>query len=293
MVRSNSVIGRSPCLTIWFEVMPDLPHGSTAWTTQQQDGQSAPATMPADLSISWGATGTSDRQGQAYPSIYGGVSYPETYARDAWMQPNAFNAMSTTGAAVGSPPHLSKEGLHYTPLNGTGLTLTPSNHQVAPATVLSATGNSTTSSPAGAPNPTEFSVRRMSKTRTGRNGPRRCLPGRPFERNLEKVQERLKSEGADIGAVERLRSDIFRDGKITKAALKTDMTLDQRSEREGKQKYMLLLEVVPRPDSSRKESDHRCLLCPPWARAEFKNREDSLRHFHKDHFGLSFVCSHW
>ena len=281
----------SLCLTIWFEVMPDLPHGSTAWTIQ--DGQSAPATMPAEVSISWGATGISDCHGQAYPSIYGGLPYCETYAKGAWMHPNAFNAMSTTGVAMGSPPHPSKEGLHYTPLNGTSVTLSPSNHQVTPATVLNATGNSTAATPAGALNPTEFSVRRMSKTRTGRNGPRRCLPGRPFERNLKKVQERLKSEGADVGAVERLRSEIFLDGEITKAALKTDMTLEQRSTRDGKQKYMLLLEVVPRPDSSRKESDHRCLLCPPWARAEFKNREDSLRHFHKDHFGLSFVCGHW
>jgi hypothetical protein len=296
MVRSNSVIGRSPCLTIWLGVMPDLVHGPIAWTAQQQYGQPAPATMPAELSMSWGAPGTSGypipfRHGPAYPSTHGGLPYPESQAGGAYMRPGVFNAMST-GVALSSPPHLWKESPHYTPPNGTSVSLPPSNRQATSATVLTATGNSTVGPPAGTPNPTKYSVPQMSKTRTGRKGPRRCLPGRPFEQDLEKVQERLRSEGADVGAVERL-SEIFLHGKITKAALRTDMTLDQRRTREGKQKYMLLLEVVPRPDGSQKESDHLCLLCPPWARAEFKNREDSLRHFHKDHFGLSFACGHW
>ena len=120
--------------------------------------------------------------------------------------------------------------------------------------------------------------------------PIRGLPERTFEPDLKKVQERLRSEGADVGAVERLRTEIFVDGKITQAALKTDMTLDQRRTHEGKKKYMLLLEVVAYPDSYRR---YRCMLCPPWARVEFKNRQDSLRHFYKDHFGLAFVCSYW
>lgn len=259
--------------------MPDQAHGSIAWTTQQQ---SAPATMPAELSISWRAPPTRDypglsRHGQAYPS-----GYSETHAGG--------NTMSM-GVASSSPLHLPQESHHYTPLNATSVTLTPSNHQVTSAIAVNAMGSSTAASLAGTPNPTEFDAPQMSKTRTGRNAAKRCLPGRPFEQDLQIVQERLRSEGADVEAVERLRSEIFLDGEITKAALKTEMTRDQRSTREGKQKYMLLLEVVARPHSSHKEKDHRCLLCPYWARAEFKNREDSLRHFHKDHFGLSFVCS--
>ena len=74
---------------------------------------------------------------------------------------------------------------------------------------------------------------------------------------------------------------------VTKDALKANRSA------EGTHKYMLLLQAVPRHQGSPKERDHRCLLRPPLARAEFKLREDSLRHFHKDHFGLSFDCGDW
>ena len=249
--------------------------------------------MPADSSISWQAPGPSDyripfHSGQAYPSTQGGPSHPETQAGGAYMYPGVPYAMST-GAAWSWPSHS----------NGTSVTLTwPPYHHASSAAVLSSTGHSTATPPAGTANPTEFSGpqrSKMSTTRTGRTALMRCVPGRPFEQRLERVQERLTGEGADVGAVERLRSEIFTNGNITKAALRANMTLDQRTMvdgtlREGKQRYMMLLEVVPRPDS---ECDHQCLLCPPWARAEFKNREDSLRHFHKDHFGLSFDCGHW
>jgi hypothetical protein len=271
-------------------------HRSIDWTAQQRYGQSAPATMPAELS-SWKAPGMSDypmplRHRQAYPSTHGEFSYPEMHAGGACIHPNMFHTLST-GVASGLPPHLSKESPSYTALDATIVTLTPSTRQVTSTTVANAMGNSIAAPPGGTANPTGFSVPQMSKTKTGRNASKRGLPGRMFERNLEKVQERLRSEGADIGAVERLGSEIFLDGNITKTALKTDMTLDQRRTREGKQKYMLLLEVVLRPHSSHVERDHCCLLCPPWARAEFKNREDSLRHFHKDHLGLSFDCGYW
>ena len=257
--------------------MPHLAHGPIAWTTQQQP---APATMPAELSILWRVPGTSEytmpsRHVQAYPSVHS-----ETHAGG--------NGMST-GVASSSPPDLPKEPLHYTPFNATSVMWTPSNDQTTSATVVNAMGDSTVAPPAGT---TGFAKRQMSKTRTGRTAAKRCLPGQRFEHNLTKVQERLRGEGADYGAVERLR-EIFLDGTITKAALKADMTLNQRRTREGKQKYMLLLEVLTRPHGSHVEKDHCCLLCPPWARAEFKNREDSLRHFHKDHFGLPFLCSHW
>ena len=245
-VRSNSVIGRNLCLTIWFEVMPDPAQmgGSTAWTTQQQHGLLAPATMPADASMSLGAP---EPGGHVfYPSGNEGPSYPETQAGGAYTHPNVFNILS--------------------------------------AGVANATGNSP---PAGTPNPT------LSRTKTGRNGPKRGLPGVVFEKDLDKVQERLKEEDADLAAVEYLRSEIFLDGEINPLALKADMTLAQRKTREGKQKYMLLLEVVPHPHGSHQERDHRCLLCPPGGRVEFKNREDTLRHFHKDHFGLSFDCGQW
>jgi len=282
--------------------MPDLTqmHGSTAWITQQQYGQSAPATRPAKLSMSWAAPGMSGYHlplyhEQTYTGVQGVLPYPGTHAGGAYTRPNGFGARSTEVAS--SWPQQSKGSRSYTPLNATGVTLTPWNHQATSATVANATGNSTPTCSAGvaAPKTTEFSAppTPMSKTRSGRNGPKRGLPGQMFEKDIKKVQERLKGEGADVEAVERLHSEIFLNGEITKAALKADMTLDQRKAREGKQKYMLLLEVVPHPQGSHKERDHRCLLCPPWARAEFKLREDSLRHFHKDHFGLSFDCEDW
>jgi len=277
-------------------------HGST-WITQQQYGQSAPATGPAELSMSWVAPGMSGHHlplhhRQPYPSVQGGLPYPGSHAGGACPHPNGFGALSTE-VVSSSPQHWSKGSHSYTPLNATGVTLTPWNHQVTSATVANATGNliaavATGGAGLAAPKATEFSAppTPMSKTRTGRDGPKRGLPGRMFERDVKKVQERLKGEGADVGAVECL-SEIFLKGEITKAALKADMTLDQRKMREGKQKYMLLLDVVPRAQGSHKERDHRCLLCPPWARVEFKLREDSLRHFHKDHFGLSFDCEDW
>jgi len=293
--------------------MPDLTqmHGSTTWIAQQQYGQSAPATGPAEWSMSWATPGMSGHHQplyhrQTYPAVQGGLPYPGIHAGGAYPHPNGFGALSTE-VASSLPQHLSRS---YTPLNAAGVTLTPSNHQVNSATAATATGNLIAAAPTGgacvaAPKATEFSAppTPMSKTRTGRNGPKRGLPGQKFEKDVKEVQERLKGEGADVGAVECLHSEIFLNGEITKAALKADMTLDQRKVREGKQKYMLLLDVVPRPQGSHKERDHkerdhkerdhRCLLCPPWARAEFKLREDSLRHFHKDHFGLSFDCEDW
>ena len=153
-----------------------------------------------------------------------------------------------------------------------------------------------------APNPSEYDIprrptdgngTRMSTTRTLRKGPRRGVQGQMFEESLEKVQERLREEGAEVGAVECLGSEIFVDGKITKAALKAKMTKEQRKAHRGTQKYMLLLDVVEYPQGSNEERNHRCLLCPPEARAAYKNREDSVRHIYKDHFGLSFDCEYW
>ena len=182
------------------------------------------------------------------------------------------------------------------PHSTVSMMLAPSNDQVTSVMAANSVGNgnlivapSANGAGVTAPNRIEYSAR--SKTRSGRNGTKRGLPGREFEPNLEKVQQRLTIEGGDAGAIECLRNDIFLDGAITKAALKAGMTLDQRRSREGTQKYMLLLKVVRRPQSS--EKDHQCLLCPSWEPVEFKNREDSLRHFHKEHFGLSFDCSDW
>jgi hypothetical protein len=201
----------------------------------------------------------------------------------------------STGVAWNAPQCQSGEALLFAPqpVAALGMTLVP---QATPTTAANKVGDLVLVPPTGetgfaAANAIEpGALQGMSTTRTGRNGPKRGLPGQKFEPSLQKVQRRLKSEGADVGAVKRLGSEIFLDGKITKAALKADMTLEQRKERPGKQNYMLLVEVVPRPQGG---VNHQCLLCPAWRRVQFKNREDTLRHLHKEHFGLSFDCARW
>jgi hypothetical protein len=283
--------------------MPNLGqmHRSASWSGQLQYGQSVPATRQTEFSMLWGAPRTNVTghlpfyHQQAYPGVHGGLPYPGTHFGGNCIRPNELNALSTEVAAS-SPQHWWEERPFDTPPNGTGVMLEPPNHQVS-MTVVNTIGDLVATPPASAatPSPPVVSApaaRQMSKTRTGRNGPRRGLPGQTFEPNVEKVQRRLRSEGADAGAVACLHSEIFLDGTIAMRALKAPMSLAQRRGREagGTQKYMLLVKVVPR---SQKEVDHQCLLCPSRARAEFKNREDSLRHLYKDHFGLSFDCEDW
>ena len=291
--------------------MPDVAqmHESTAWSTQHHYGGSKPALTPAELSTSWAtaASKTSDYHLpsdhlQTHPSVHGGFPYPGMHHRGAYTHANGWDAPSA-GVASSSAQHSSKgmKALSYTPPSATSGTLPASNHQVTMAAAAATNGDLIATGSADVTAPLEFGASHMAShmashvsiTKSGREGPKRGLPGRTFEPNLAKVQRRLRWEGAHAGAVEYLSSEIFRDGMITKEALKAKMTRDQQKVRDGTQKYMLLLHVVRRRQGGPKERDHRCLLCPPWARVVFKLREDSLRHFHKDHFGLSFDCGDW
>ena len=276
--------------------MPDLVemHVSTPWNTPQQYGQSVSAGGSAELSIPWAAPRTNfpALSGQSYPSVHGGPLHSRTYAGGVPTSPNGFNA-SLTGPTSSSAQHWWGGGLSYTPINAlsaTGVTLAPPNLMTE-----NSMGDMVTAPPAGSAyiansNLIELDASQMSITSTGRCGPKRGTPGRKFQPNLEEVQQRLEDEGADAGAIESLRTDIFLDGTITRAALKVPMSSDQRRTRNGTQKYMLLVEIVPYRNG---EVDHRCLLCPSQARPGFKNREDTLRHLYKAHFGLSVDCDHW
>jgi len=270
-------------------------HTPTAWSKQQQYGQSAPAAGSAELSMPWAAPGIN----LPFPygqSLHGGALHSGTHAGGARLYPNGFINTLSTGVTPSSPQHWSGESPSYTPvnaLNATVATLTPPNHQVTSAMAVNTAGDNIAAPPAGCACVAVLSLidlGALSRTKTGRSGPKRGVPGRTFEPDLETVQQRLRREGADAGAVEFLRSDVFPDGTITRAALKLPMSPDQRRGRNGTQKYMLLVEIVPR---SHREVDHRCLLCPSHARVEFKNREDTLRHLYKDHFGLSVDCDDW
>ena len=243
--------------------------------------------------MSGAASGTNlpFHHGQTLPSLHGVFLTPGTQAGGAYKHPNRFNALPT-GLASSSLQHSSGGPPLYTPPNATVVTVAHPNHQVPSVITATTLGDLVAPAVAGvaAPNPIELSPLQMSLTRTGRKGAKRNLPGQTFEPNLRKVQRRLRREGADAGAVERLESGIFLDGTITKVALKAPMSPDQRRARNGTQRYMLVVKIVPR---SHREVDYQCLLCPSQGRVEFKNREDTLRHLYKDHFGLSSDCEYW
>ncbi len=269
-------------------------HGLTAWGIQPQHGESARVVGLAELSMPCVAPGTklAFPRGQSYPSTYEGGPHFRTRA-------GGWPIRAPSKGVTSSPPQHWSGGDHlYTPvntLNASGVTLAPPDHHVTSVMAVNKICDTVTSSPAASAcvavlNPIGFSSPQMSRTRTGRSGPKRGVPGRIFEQNLEHVQQRLRREGGDTGAIDYLRSDIFHDGNITRAGLKSLMTPDQRRMHHGTQKYMLLVEIVPH---SQRGVDHRCLLCPFHARAEFKNREDTLRHLYKDHFGLSVDCDDW
>ena len=141
----------------------------------------------------------------------------------------------------------------------------------------------------------DISLIKSRKTRTGRHPPDRCLPGQEFQRDVTLLEERLLKEGADPDTANTLRTIIFHKG-VTKDALKTRLTRAQLLSRRqqgvhrGTMVYNLLLRVVPGPDG---KDSYCCMLYPASDRAEYKNPEDSLRHFHKDHFGMSFDCDYW
>jgi hypothetical protein len=140
-----------------------------------------------------------------------------------------------------------------------------------------------------------ISLIKRRKTRSGRHAPDRCLPGQEFQPDITLLEERLLKEGADPDIVKILCTMIFHKG-VTKEALKAKLTRAQLVSRRGQgiyrgaMAYNLLLRVVPGPDG---KHSYCCMLCPASDRAEYKNPEDSLRHFHKDHFGMSFDCGYW
>ena len=276
-------------------------HGLTAWSTQPQHDEPAPvpAVGSVDLSMPYG---------QNHPMAYGGALHIGTHAGGGPI------STLSTGVTASPPEQWSGGNLLYAPVishnandvmlvppnhhhqvaNDSDVMLVPPNHhhQVAPVN-HTITPPPAASAGAAVPNPIGFGAPHpnLSRTRTGRSGPKRGMLGQEFEPNLERVQQRLGWEGGDARAIENLRNDIFPDGIITRAGLKSLMSPEQRRRvRHGTQKYMLLVETLPHPQRG---VDHRCLLCPSQTRAEFKNREDTLRHIYKDHLGLSVDCDQW
>ena len=114
------------------------------------------------------------------------------------------------------------------------------------------------------------------------------LPVDP-EDNLTRLKARLIENGADVEAV-NLLDEIFKDG-ISKAALQKRLTREQCKTlhlQDGKQ-FQRLLDKVEATGGTK----NRCRLCSAKNAALYKNHRDSVRHFHKEHFGLWFECTHW
>ena len=126
-------------------------------------------------------------------------------------------------------------------------------------------------------------------TVTGRwRGPLPLLPVDP-EDDLSRLKTDLVENGADVEAVNSC-DEVFKDG-ISKEALQKPLTRKQCKRlhlRTGKQ-FQRFLEKV-QVDGGTK---NRCRLCPGNDAVLYKGHRDALRHFHKDHFGLWFECTHW
>ena len=127
----------------------------------------------------------------------------------------------------------------------------------------------------------------VAPTATGQSR-RPLLPVDP-EDNVTRLKARLIEGGATVEAVD-LCDDVFKDG-VTKEALERRLTRDQCRKlglRDGK-KFQTFLERV----KVLGETKNRCRLCPENDAALYKNHRDALRHFLKEHFGLSFECVYW
>ena len=127
----------------------------------------------------------------------------------------------------------------------------------------------------------------VTPTPTSRSrGP--LLPVDP-ENNVTKLKARLVEGGATMEAVD-LCDDVFKDG-VTREALERRLTRSQCKKlglRDGK-KFQIFLEKVEVMGGTR----NRCRLCPRHDAMLYRNHRDALRHFLKEHFGLSFECIYW
>jgi hypothetical protein len=120
-------------------------------------------------------------------------------------------------------------------------------------------------------------------------GPR--SPPQTYEGDVGRLYDRLMHEGADIGATMFLRYVIFAEGVNAEALMAPIPTGDMFHVCDGASRMWEMLletkEVVPG------EKRYCCLLCPVKNRREYRHDRDAVRHFNKDHFGISFPCEYW
>jgi hypothetical protein len=117
------------------------------------------------------------------------------------------------------------------------------------------------------------------------------LPPQTYEGDIRNLHHRLIREGADPGAAAILRDIIFAGGVTVEALMAPIQTREMSNAYGGANRaWHLLLEVK---EVARGERKYCCLLCPLGNRKEYKHERDSVRHFHRDHFGFCFTCDYW
>lgn len=110
-------------------------------------------------------------------------------------------------------------------------------------------------------------------------------PAVQFEEDVNVLAARLLNEGADHVAVNLLCKQIFHREVSAEALMIKPIFRKHSTGMRGK--YYLLLGDVKTADGSK---GYCCLLCPQGHRKEYKNPQDSIRHFKKAHFGLALLC---
>ena len=136
---------------------------------------------------------------------------------------------------------------------------------------------------------THISFALPRRTKTGRRAPVRSPP-RTEEANLGILCARLLAEGADVEAVDFVRT-IFASAVSEEALLAPINTYEKWCEYGGATRVCQLLLKMKEEMSG--EISYCCRLCPETHRPEYKYERDAVRHFKRDHFGFAVACIYW
>jgi len=113
----------------------------------------------------------------------------------------------------------------------------------------------------------------------------------PYERNLVRLQQRCKRQGADEGAI-GLLGKIFTNEVSLEALIRLLTDTEAETKEFGIDNgkvYNALLGYLNEEDSV--VPRYHCRLCH--SEQTWKHHRDVLRHLRRDHFGLANVCDQW
>jgi len=200
--------------------------------------------------------------------------------------------------------------MYATPADAVSLANAPSSH-IPPQTNPTASGekpnsgagpsgsNVNTSGASGEPINQQIGPIRSNKTNRRQlskpykrptSAPRKPLPI-TYERNLVRLQQRCKRQGADEGAI-GLLGRIFANEvsleALTRQVTDTEAEIKEFGIDNGKV-YNALLGYLDEEDGV--VPRHNCRLCH--SEKTWKHPRDVLRHLRRDHFGLADICEQW